>query len=228
MNAPGFLVPAAAAAAAPAEGAGAQSAEGDGKKRKTAALSKKGVAGNITGEVKTLAVLQTRQLLKLSDAVCSLEGAVYDTFLGPADAPEVTQMAAQTACYSAETKAKGKGHGLGPPHLWSFGGLLLALSERGVAVGAQNAEILAVWKAKWQDMSLEERSEIARYCRLAKTYKQEGKAELRRITVCLSQAHPLRAAVVGAMQQVGWERKLGRAPKSMQERQLQDWLEALK
>ena len=50
--------------------------EGKGKKK----------SGNIQAEVKKLFSLQTRQLLKVSQAVAALEGAVFDTFVGDAAA----------------------------------------------------------------------------------------------------------------------------------------------
>ena len=39
-------------------------------------------------------------------------------------------MSDQTMLYAEETKWIGRGHELGPPHVWSFGGLLAALEER--------------------------------------------------------------------------------------------------
>ena len=49
--------------------------------------------------------------------------------------------------YSELAATKGKGHGLGPPGIAAFTGLLQALSERGSTVGAANTAGVAKLQA---------------------------------------------------------------------------------
>ena len=53
------------------------------------------------------------------------------------EAPAYKKAKEQMRAYSEQAAAKGKGHGLGPPGIAAFTGLLQALSERGSAVGAR-------------------------------------------------------------------------------------------
>ena len=63
-------------------------------------------------------------------------------FLGEASLQETTHMSEQTLAYSTRTKADGKGHGLGPPHICAHSGLLISLGKRRDSVGARKAETL--------------------------------------------------------------------------------------
>ena len=60
-------------------------------------------------------------------------------------------MKEQLQAYAGKTQELGKGHGLGPPCLFAFGGWLPALHERGIAVGAVTAEKVREAHAKWAE-----------------------------------------------------------------------------
>ena len=47
--------------------------------------------------------------------------------------------------YQNEVRTKGKGHGLGPPQLYAFGGLLTALGARGQETGALNQQVVKTY-----------------------------------------------------------------------------------
>ena len=68
------------------------------------------------------------------------------------EAPEYKKPKEQLRAYSELAATKGKGHGLGPPGIAAFTGLLQALSERGSTVGAANAAGVANLKQTWDDM----------------------------------------------------------------------------
>ena len=55
------------------------------------------------------------------------------------EAPEYKKTKEQLHANSELAATKGKGHGLGPPGIAAFTGLLQALSERGSTEGAANA-----------------------------------------------------------------------------------------
>ena len=79
------------------------------------------------------AVLKT--LCVLSQQVREVRGAVFTCWMIKQEAVQETELRA----YSELAATKGKGHGLGPPGIAAFTGLLQALSERGSTVGAANA-----------------------------------------------------------------------------------------
>ena len=64
-------------------------------------------------------------------------------------------------------RARAKGHGLGPPGIAAFTGLLQALSERGSTVGAANAAGVAHLKQTWDDLEPER---AFPHCKLARVY----------------------------------------------------------
>ena len=68
------------------------------------------------------------------------------------EAPENKKPKEHLRAYSELAATKDKGHGLGPPGIAAFTGLLQALSERGSTVGAANAAGVANLKHTWDDL----------------------------------------------------------------------------
>ena len=89
------------------------------------------------------AVLKT--LCVLSQQVREVRGAVFMCWMIKQEAPEYKKPKEQLRAFSELAATKGKGHGLGPPGIAAFTGLL-QLSERGSTVGAANA-------GEWQTSS---------------------------------------------------------------------------
>ena len=83
------------------------------------------------------AVLTT--LCVLSHQVREVRGAVFMCWMIKQEAPEYKKPKEQLRACSELAATKGKGHGLGPPGIAAFTGLLQALSERGSTVVAANA-----------------------------------------------------------------------------------------
>ncbi|CAK0905960.1 unnamed protein product [Prorocentrum cordatum] len=157
-------------------------------------------------------------LLSLAQSRRNIEGVLFDVLIVPAELPEALKMQEQGSAYNAQVQAKGKGRGLGAPHLFVFGGLLEALLLRQQSIGKVNFEKLTEFKARLQSLDYEEKMDITRFTKVDRCYDQ-GK---RRITLCLQEG---RKEVIGALQQLGAELKSGRAPASHMERELQEWLE---
>ena len=84
------------------------------------------------------------------------------------EAPEFKRPKEQLRACSKQTTSKGKGHGLGPPGIAAFTGLLQALSERGSAVGVSNAAGVANFKQMWDDLEPERAFDLVPHCKLAK------------------------------------------------------------
>ena len=132
-------------------------------------------------------------------------------------------MGEQGQAYQREVKKAGRGHQLGPPHPWMWGGLVSALHAKGEAVGSRNAGVLKDHNDVLEGMTMVEKLELVRICRLDKTY-QEG---FKRVSITLYGNEALRLAIIGALEQSGATRKQGKAPASFMERGIQMWLEAL-
>ena len=180
---------------------------------------------NLQGEVRQVVSLVVKSQLQCRQKIAAIEGALFDTLLGEevAGDPLVLGMSEQTSLYSREVKEKGRGHGLGPPHIWAFGGLGTSLVKLGGRVGASTAEKIKGFMEEYDQMSVADKCEAVRYCRLSTTYKSTD----RRITLCLAPCHPVRHSLLKAMEELKWERKFGKAPKNFMERELQEWLEVL-
>ena len=101
-------------------------------------------------------------------------------------------------------------------------GLVQALLGRGDSVGAETAKAIKAHHEEVNPSSPEHLGELVRFCRLDKMYKEDQ----RRIT--FSVANPaIRTHILKALSETGAQKKLGRAPPSRLEWELQPWLEAL-
>ena len=123
------------------------------------------------------------------------------------EAPEYKKPKEQLRAYSELAATKGKGHGLGPPGIAAFTGLLQALSERGSTVGAASPAGVANLKQTWDDMEPEGAFDLVPHCKLAKVYDPA----LSRLELVISVAQH-REHIRGALGQTGANRLLGQAP----------------
>ena len=169
-----------------------------------------------------LMCLMVKQLLRSAQVGRELWGAMFDTVVVKNDTPEPMAMSEQTGSYAKLVQEEGRGHKRGPPYIWAWAGLISSLDKRGQVVGAMTAKKLKEYMTELEGMDIEQRCEAVKFCRLDKMYNQE----LRRITFCCSNGEA-RAAVLKAFDEVGAERKQGKAPASYMERELQEWVEAL-
>ena len=151
------------------------------------------------------AVLKT--LCVLSQQVREVRGAVFMCWMMKQEAPEVKKTQEQLRAYSELAATKGKGHGLGPPGIAAFTGLLQALSERGSAVGAANEAGVANRKQTWDDLEPEGAFDLVPLCKLAKVYDPA----LNRLELVISVAQH-REHIRGALGPTGANRLLGQAP----------------
>ena len=118
-------------------------------------------------------------------------------------------------------KKIGKKHQLGSPHVWAYGGLVSGLLEKHTGeTGAKNKAALEGHKESLEMLELDEKQEVAQTCRLDKTFQQDT----RRITICIRTAE-VRNAVINSFEQLGGERKSGRAPRGNMEREIQQWVD---
>ena len=159
------------------------------------------------------AVLKT--LCVLCQQVREVRGAVFMCWMIKQEAPEYKKPKEQLRAYSELAATEGKGHGLGPPGIAAFTGLLQALSERGSTVGAANAAGVANLKQTWDDMEPEGAFDLVPHCKLATVYDPA----LSRLELVISVAQH-REHIRGALGQTGANRLLGQAPSGALERAL--------
>ena len=118
----------------------------------------------------------SKQCLKTEQDTGSLCGAVFDAVIMPTEHDVVERMTEQTRLYNEGVQAAGKGHALGPPQIWAWGGLITGLQKQGAAVGAANAATLTGHWKQLDGMSMDMKCDHARFCRVDRTYQSEQHA----------------------------------------------------
>ena len=226
---PGAAPAGSAGSGAPAAGA-TRPAAGEGGRRKLARNATdpdrdKKKCGNIQGENKKLKQLMLKAILRGEQRGRDMESCLFDTLTGRSDAAEVMAMSEQNTNYGAAVKESGKGHDHGPPFIWTYGGLLTSLCQQGEKIGQANAVAMRAILNEYQDLSVQEKCDRIKFCRVSKMFDQQQK----RITLCfpMGVADKQRGPVLASLVQLGWQRKQGRAPPTHLERELQAWLDVL-
>ena len=128
-------------------------------------------------------------------------------------------------------KVQKRGHGLGPPHIYAMLGMLEGFASLAVPDADKALET-------YKKLTTEQQTKLLLFCRVSKVYKEE----FARVTLAFShlpEGLELQAkigqfikALPAATQdqpdpETAWERKMGRAPASHQERELQRMLEQM-
>ena len=161
-----------------------------------------------------------KQCLRTEQDTWSLCGALFDTSIMATEHDVVKSMREQTRLYNESVQTAGKGHTLGPPQIWAWGGLIAGLQKQGTAMGAANAVTLTGYLRQLDGMSMDAKCDHARFCRVDRTYQSEQA----RVTLSVDRSG-VRDSVVSALQQLGAARKYGRAPPTQLARELQQWLD---
>lgn len=167
--------------------------------------------------------------LQIGRDVCSV---IFLTYLVASAEAVIEQAVDQNQSYNQAVQKRG--HGLGPPHIWTFGGLLTAANEAveglDAEVGKDEEDLKKVkeWGARllkeYGDASKELKQELVLFCRISRTFKDDS----HRITLAFGTSEPgknLREYVQKAFGLLEYEQRFGRAPPSHQERSLQHFLE---
>ena len=144
---------------------------------------------------------------------------MFDTYIVSSQLNAVVVAAkAQTQAQNDAVQQKGRGHGLGPPFIWAWAGLVQGLITEGTKLG----EVLAPLSDHMEELnkpSIEERCGIIKHCRIDKIFQPQQC----RVTLGLETLN-LRYAVGRR-----WRRKKATTGTSnCTARELQDWLEVMK
>ncbi len=177
---------------------------------------------------KTLFSLILKQLLAVSQASRDAQQVVHDVWLAPADTALIKVPVGQNLLYDKKVRKKGKGHGLGPPWLITtlglFVGIMQMLEEQEQKQKKEEVEQLIL---TWKGMSMEEQSDLVRFCRIVKTFETNTKKLVLSFGAG-KKAQEIRSTLTGIItQQEGAQYKLGRPPAGYMERELGIWLKEL-
>lgn len=128
---------------------------------------KKITAGKAANIVPTLVKAVAQTMSRTSE----LESVAYDAVLFTRSCPVLDKVKEMTSSWAAAVAAKGKGHGLGPPHLQAWEGLCVGLLADGLEIGMANRESLRGYREKMAEMSTEELGLAVRHCKAKPGYE---------------------------------------------------------
>ena len=174
---------------------------------------------------KTLFSLIIKQILANTQADRDAMQILYDVYLSGAEIPPIQLATQQNTLYNKKVQKAGKGHSLGPPFVYTalglFAGVLQITPE-----GAKKEEIKNILKT-YKELSLEEKVDILKFCRIVKTFDSSKKK------LVLSwgpgqMAQEFRSSIMGALANAeNMDYKVGRPPAGCMERELSLWLKEL-
>jgi hypothetical protein len=168
-------------------------------------------------------IMLTKQVLQLTQKQRDIESVLFDVWTGPEDSQIIKTAAKQGQRYQTATATKG--HGLGPPHLFCFAGVLGGLSKSIQDESA--AEAFSQALETFTSLNQYAKNDIARFCRIVKMYR----AAQKKLVISFgpgAEAQSVRSKIIAALAQDDrWEMKVGRAPSGYMERELGQWLEVL-
>ena len=177
----------------------------------------KGKYFGFTEEQSQLIALMMKLLMQTVQGQKDVMGAVFDTWLAPSKDTLILAMTFQGRRYAHQVKEPG--HGLASPHLYVFAALLKAISDLALDL---------LEKVKYEDyekMTLEEKCQVIRLCKQAKTYDDEvKKLALAFGSGPTTVAYKERVLAVPSKKS-NWTYKMGRAPPSYMERELTKFLQ---
>ena len=166
----------------------------------------KGRGKGLKGDKLTAAMLK---MLLMNAQMCrEIRGAVFIVFMILESSLEYIKMKEQLVAYNSKVQEAGKGHGMGPPSGYCFGGLIMAMVERGSTIGMQNQTKAAELSSHWENLTVEESFDMVPHCRGKKAYdKTMFKLEF------LITGAEVRDLVKNSLTQSGAKRLLGQAPE---------------
>jgi hypothetical protein len=173
--------------------------------------------GGWTRDQKKLMVLVMKQVLQTQQQSRELASIVLDPFLCPAESVICVEAEKQGKRYAKAVASPG--HGLQAPHLYIFGAILSAIAKM-----ADASEEEKNCYAVYEQLTLIQRGEVIKVCKLAKVYKETHKKLVFAWGVG-QQTQLLRTLVVQKLSSLeGWQLKQGKAPAGHLEREISLWL----
>jgi len=75
--------------------------------------------------------------------------------------------------YDSEVKAKRKGHGLGPPCIYTARALMQAIIEHGEKVGKKHFDIISAYIQEYDQLEVADKTQVAAMCCFRKCAKKD-------------------------------------------------------
>ena len=174
-------------------------------------------------ENKQLWSVVLKAVLSLQQDQRSTNAVILYTLIVETASPEIEKMVEQGKAYGQLCQDQPK-HQQGPPHLFVFAGLLVALQARQDSIGLKNSNLIKSMVEKWEAWELDDRADSVRLCRQAKCWDQN----YRKIYLAFGNGYTDEETkgLLNGMQQSGAVLKHGRAPAGALERELSQWLSA--
>ncbi|CAK0847697.1 unnamed protein product, partial [Prorocentrum cordatum] len=176
---------------------------------------------------KTMLGLMSRQTLRSAQQLRELQAVIYDVRLLAETCSIVLATQEQTSNYADHVKGK-KDHDLGPPHIYSLGGALKTYADvkpgtPGFSMPEPLHKELNTAFAEYDKWPMEQKCDLVLHCRVEKVF-QRG---MRKVTVAFRDPQ-FRIMMNKAFECAeGAEKKVGKAPPTFLERDLQEWLEGM-
>lgn len=175
----------------------------------------------------SLANLKTAKLLKLMvkgmlrnmQGQRDLESCCFDVLIGPSDDIVFQRMTEQTKAYSQ--LAQDERTKMGPPHIQAFLGMIKGLTEK-EGMDQRTTQGVNEYLKDIEKATNDEMGDQVLLCRQIRCYDKKKTRLMLEITRC-----PARADIMKGLTQIGFEKKIGRAPAGVMERELAEWLQHL-
>jgi hypothetical protein len=188
--------------------------KGKGKKQEEETLK---IGKGWTKDQKKLMIILMKQVLQTQQQSRELCSILLDPFLCPAEAMICIEADKQGKRYAKAVASPG--HGLQAPHLYIFGAVLAAIAKLSCAT-EEEKNCFQIY----EKLTLVQRGEVIKVCKLAKVYRETHKKLVFAWGVG-PQAQLLRTLVVQKLVSLeGWELKQGKAPAGHMEREISSWL----
>jgi hypothetical protein len=180
-------------------------------------------------DLKKLVTVLSKLLMQQTQNMRDALSVLMDNFLGDGGHDLVDNGKSQGTAYNSAIEEKGKGHKLGSPHVWIFGGCLtyvvsIILEDKKKGPITPDQQVLVDFLAAYSDLSPEDKGQGIKFFKITKTYR----SDVARITMALSgDLGAVRKGLVKEFERHGFGIRSGRAPASYMERDLQRWLELM-
>ena len=114
-----------------------------------------------------------KMILQLSQNSRDVMGTVFDTWLAPVDDSVINSMIVQGRRYALAVRTAG--HSLSAPHLYVFGSMLDAIAKHTKEEEEEEEEEDRLMNERYTAMSVEQRAQLVRLCKIAKVFKTEDR-----------------------------------------------------
>ena len=172
---------------------------------------------------KRMLILMIKQILRSAQHNRDMSGILLEVMVIHESEDALKMAKLQTVAYNTALKDKTKtGEEMGPPHLLAFAGFLKGLLDKGeTTMGKQLFSSLTDFKQEFDNMDIYSRSRVVRLFKIDKMYQQDQ----RRVSMCIF--GDIAKDIVEVTQLCTATLKIGRAPATFMERELQEFLEAM-